>query len=219
MSSYYTDTLYPLQDKVLRTIGSLKTPFYLTGGTALSRCYLNHRYSDDLDFFVNNEPLFLTRVTSIIASLQKEFAIEVLMKSESYVSLRVNTILKVDFVNDVSFRFGELTNTLIYSQVDNLENILSNKLSALISRDEPKDVVDIWMIVKKIRPDWKKIFSDVGSKAVGIFPLDVAQRLTHFPLEMINFIKWQEGMKPEEATLKREIGALCDSMLHIQKKM
>jgi len=30
------------------------TPFYLTGGTALSRGYFNHRYSDDLDLFVNN---------------------------------------------------------------------------------------------------------------------------------------------------------------------
>ncbi|MCD4795127.1 MAG: nucleotidyl transferase AbiEii/AbiGii toxin family protein [Bacteroidales bacterium] len=28
-------------------------PFYLTGGTALVRFYLNHRYSEDLDFFVN----------------------------------------------------------------------------------------------------------------------------------------------------------------------
>jgi len=27
--------------------------FYLTGGTALGRHYLKHRYSDDLDLFVN----------------------------------------------------------------------------------------------------------------------------------------------------------------------
>ena len=50
MNSYYKDTLYPLQDKVLKLIDSLQTPFYLTGGTALSRCYFNHRYSYDLDF-------------------------------------------------------------------------------------------------------------------------------------------------------------------------
>jgi predicted nucleotidyltransferase component of viral defense system len=28
------------------------TPFFLTGGTALSRYYTHHRYSDGLDFFV-----------------------------------------------------------------------------------------------------------------------------------------------------------------------
>jgi len=29
--------------------------FYLTGGTALSEFYLNHRYSEDLDFFSERE--------------------------------------------------------------------------------------------------------------------------------------------------------------------
>lgn len=57
-NSYYNDTLYPLQDKVLKLIDDLDTPFYLTDGTALSRCYLNHRYSDDLDLFVNDKPHF-----------------------------------------------------------------------------------------------------------------------------------------------------------------
>ena len=27
----------------------MSLPFYLTGGTALSRCYYHHRYSEDLD--------------------------------------------------------------------------------------------------------------------------------------------------------------------------
>ena len=51
---YYLNKLYPLQDRVLRIIETQNQGFYLTGGTALSRFYLNHRYSDDLDFFVNN---------------------------------------------------------------------------------------------------------------------------------------------------------------------
>ena len=43
--------LYALQDEVLETVFEEPSGFYLTGGTALSRYYLNHRYSDDLDFF------------------------------------------------------------------------------------------------------------------------------------------------------------------------
>ncbi|MBW7858763.1 MAG: nucleotidyl transferase AbiEii/AbiGii toxin family protein [Leptonema sp. (in: Bacteria)] len=34
----------------MKCVSDLKLPFFLTGGTALSRFYLNHRYSDDLDF-------------------------------------------------------------------------------------------------------------------------------------------------------------------------
>jgi len=125
----------------------------------------------------------------------------------------INDELKVDFVNDVTYKYGKLEKQKIYSNVDNLENILSNKLSALISRDEPKDVVDILMIFKKIKVDWKKIFSDVNSKAVGIFPIDVSMRLLDFPIEMIDRIKWIDGMKPEEKSFNKDINSLCDSIL------
>jgi len=213
MNSYYNDILYPLQDKVLKIIDNLKTPFYLTGGTALSRCYLHHRYSDDLDFFVNNELNFAKLVEKILINLNKEFKVNVVIRSESYISLMINDELKVDFVNDVTYKYGKLEKQKIYSNVDNLENILSNKLSALISRDEPKDVVDILMIFKKIKVDWKKIFSDVNSKAVGIFPIDVSMRLLNFPIEMIDRIKWIDGMKPEEKSFNKDINSLCDSIL------
>ena len=215
MNSYYNDTLYPLQDRVLKLIDDLDTPFYLTGGTALSRCYLNHRYSDDLDFFVNDKPNFLIIVDSILINLNKEFKVKVIIRSKSYISLMINGILKVDFVNDVSFRYGKLEKKVIYSKVDNLENILSNKLSALISRDEAKDVVDILMISKKIKVDWKKIFSDVNSKAEGIFPIDVSRRLIDFPVKMINLIKWIGYMKHDVKSVKVEISLLCDSILKI----
>ncbi len=49
----YTNKLYPLQDKVLKLLEKVNTHFYLTGGTVLGRYYLHHRYSDDLDLFVN----------------------------------------------------------------------------------------------------------------------------------------------------------------------
>jgi hypothetical protein len=52
-AAFYFTRLYPLQDDVLRVIGTCNTEFYLTGGTAVSRGLLNHRFSDDLDLFVN----------------------------------------------------------------------------------------------------------------------------------------------------------------------
>lgn len=44
-----------LQTKYLTWSAKLGLPFYLTGGTALWHFYLNHRYSEDLDFFVNTD--------------------------------------------------------------------------------------------------------------------------------------------------------------------
>jgi hypothetical protein len=56
--AFYFDEFYPLQDRVLQALRPVDTGFYLTGGTAASRGYLNHRFSDVLDFFVNDDARF-----------------------------------------------------------------------------------------------------------------------------------------------------------------
>ncbi len=53
--SFYFERLYLLQDAVLQRVNALDTGFYLGGGTATSRGYLHHRFSDDLDLFVNKD--------------------------------------------------------------------------------------------------------------------------------------------------------------------
>lgn len=49
-AAYYENFLYPFQDQIFALIQT--DAFYLGGGTCLSRFYYNHRYSDDLDFFL-----------------------------------------------------------------------------------------------------------------------------------------------------------------------
>jgi predicted nucleotidyltransferase component of viral defense system len=69
--------LYNLQDRFLQWFVSLDLPFYLTGGTALGRFYLNHRYSNDLDFFVNNDPFFNDHISTIRKNLEKQFTVDI----------------------------------------------------------------------------------------------------------------------------------------------
>lgn len=172
MNTYYTNELYPLQDNVLKVIDTINTPFYLTGGTALSRCYFQHRYS-------------------------------------------VEKKLKVDLVNDVGSHIGGFVKHTLFSRIDNIHNILSNKITALVSRDEPKDVVDIWAIAKNEKINWKQIFMDASSKATGIFPPMVAERLESFPIEMTDTLKWIDGQKPSQDTLKKDIATIVVDILQI----
>jgi predicted nucleotidyltransferase component of viral defense system len=98
-NEYYIHKLYPLQDKVLRQIETLETSFYLTGDTALSRCYFHHRYSDDLDFFMNASPNFSDQGDRIINHINKlGWNLKVGARSVSYYRLFVtedDTTLKL----------------------------------------------------------------------------------------------------------------------------
>jgi hypothetical protein len=46
-AKHYEANLYPFQDGVLNIVKKSGIPCYLTGGTALSRGYFNHRYSEE----------------------------------------------------------------------------------------------------------------------------------------------------------------------------
>jgi predicted nucleotidyltransferase component of viral defense system len=216
MNTYYKNTLYPLQDNILKVVASLNTDFYLTGGTALSRCYYEYRYSDDLDLFLNNDKTFKEQVFKIIGDIRKNnFTLEMKTQSDSYYSIKIDNTLKIDFVNDIPSHIGKFENKTIFPKVDNLQNILSNKITALISRDEPKDVVDIWVINKNIKIDWKKIFTDVESKAVGILPPAVAQKIETFPIELLEQIQWVEESKPEFSLFEKDVQQIVKDILMI----
>lgn len=212
MNTYYKNSLYPLQDKALKIIDGLDTDFYLTGGTALSRCYFNHRHSDDLDFFVNQNRKFEEFSEETRRVLGEEFDLEIITRSDDFYSLQVSGALKIDLVNDVASHIGGFKKCEIFSKVDNPINILSNKISSVVSREEPKDVVDIWVIWRNEQVDWREIFTDVASKAVGIFPPLVAKRLDTFPLDLLDNVRWIEK-EPDKGGFKKDLETIIKEML------
>jgi len=194
-AEYYRNKLYPFQDKILKIITGCKNNFYLTGGTALSRFYLNHRYSDDLDFFENNEENFLEHSAIIIKELQKgQISVEILRKSNNFQRMicRDKELgIKMDFVNDVPYRTGIPERFPVFPRIDNWKNILSNKITA-IGRLEPKDVADILFICRKYKFYWEDIFNEASKKAEYIDALDTSVIFTEFPIEYLKKINWVE---------------------------
>ena len=209
---YYLKNLYPMQDGIIKIITSLNTPFYLTGGTALSRGYFNHRFSDDLDFFVNGCNNFFDIVNSIIKAIEVNKTDFVILKESTIVSkdfYRVDLkkddiILKMDFVNDISVRYGDLKKTNNFGLIDSLENILTNKITALY-RYEPKDIVDIWIISKKYDFNWEDVLSKSKNKEIGIDPVIVAEIIDLFPKEYLNYIKWIDMPNFDNLTIDLQI--------------
>lgn len=205
--TYYRN-LYSLQDKILRNVNSLETPFYLTGGTALGRFYLNHRWSDDLDFFLNGNKNFQNFVKLQLKNLSENFGITISdsLITDDFVRIFINEneqSLKIEFVNDINYYVGNVK--LIGNlRVDNPQNILCNKLTAIIGRDEPKDVFDIICIANNYSFNWKDIFKETKEKSV-LNEIDLIERLENFPIELFQNVIWRKdsfSLEKYESKLK-----------------
>jgi hypothetical protein len=173
---YYEESLYPLQNGVLNTISQSGTDFFLTGGTALSRAYYKHRYSDDLDLFINSSPSFDEQMDEVFASLhgacffwdeEHDF-----IRNAGFISLKVGwkkseILLKLDFVNGTVPHFGEIQKTALFDRTDSIRNMLSNKLSALF-RYAGKDIADIREIALHETINWTEIIREARQKEVGL---------------------------------------------------
>jgi predicted nucleotidyltransferase component of viral defense system len=188
MDSVDYKRLYALQDEVLKVIFETEKEFYLTGGTCLSRFYVEKRYSDDLDFFTNQSPRYSFALKNIKRALGQKFQLRAEVESKDFTRFKIDDLLQVDFVNDISFRYKEPIITENNYLLDNIENILSNKITAVIGRDNPKDIFDIYLIRKFYTFDWKEILGSAHQKA-GFSNEELLVRLKSFPKELLKEIK------------------------------
>ncbi|MDD3050242.1 MAG: nucleotidyl transferase AbiEii/AbiGii toxin family protein [Candidatus Cloacimonetes bacterium] len=179
--------LYEIQDIVIESISKIETEFYLTGGTCLCRFYWNKRYSIDLDFFTNYSNSFHQSIREIEDHFDKDGIVhQRITESKDFVRLMIDDYLQIDFINDRVKYFGknEIVNGL---KIDNWENILANKVTAVIARDNVKDIFDIFLVSKHKQFKW----SDVIEKAKEKMTFDdseLCERLMLFPKVMINRI-------------------------------
>jgi hypothetical protein len=199
---FYLNHLYPFQDQVLRTVSQVETGFYLTGGTALSRGYLDHRLSDDLDFFVNDKIEFILWSDRLIQSLARsnQWNTQVLLREERYARLNLTSSgieLKIEFVNDVPSRIGDPWLHPILGSIDTAENILANKITAVLDRSAPKDLADIWGLCYGLGLSLVDAITGAQGKAAGVFQVDLARILCSVTREDWTLVKWIQPPDPE----------------------
>lgn len=185
---FYEERLYPFQDEILNNVFSKNTKFYLTGGTALNRFILeNCRFSDDLDFFMNlgqskDDLDFFHRAKEDVLSrlgykVEPEknftpFSDYGFLSDSNYVYyVYKNDIrLKVQFVLDSRERLFSSFAGHDKFKIDNINNILTNKIAAIANRKNFKDIVDLVNITSKISPSWSALSrqATLEKKVVGL---------------------------------------------------
>ena len=214
--SFFLERMYPMQDTVLARLASIETEFYLTGGTAASRGYLHHRFSDDLDLFVNDDARFAVWAQRVIQMLTAgiEWRVEMVQRDARFVRVNVaggDVVLKVEMVNDVPAHVGELRVHPVLGRLDSPENILANKLTAVVDRREPKDLADIWGFCCRMSLSCESVLEAAQSKAAGLFPADVARVLLTVTNDDWRLVRWSDA--PDRDRFIADLNAIGERLL------
>ncbi len=126
--------------------------FYFTGGTALSAFYLQHRYSEDLDFF-SEEKFDVQEVENIIDELSKKYKFEYTSEFIEIVQIFMIKFakgepLKLDFA---TYPYRKIEGEKIVNgvKIDSFIDIAVNKLHTVNQRTTVKDFVDLYFLLQR----------------------------------------------------------------------
>jgi len=128
----------------------LRDVFRLTGGTALSAFYLEHRVSEDLDFFSPEQVPFysLERVLKAMECVSEISYTKKFDRNLFQIKLQDASPLKVEFTF-YPLKNIESLHTIEGMRVDSFLDIIVNKLCAIADRLDVKDFVDLYWALKK----------------------------------------------------------------------
>ncbi len=216
-SEFYFHSLYPLQDEVLKILSEVDTGLYLSGGTAVSRGYLQHRFSDDLDLFTNDSrdfSLWVDRAASAWTA-REGWRVRFVVRDPRFTRLWIETeddlSLKIELINDVPSHVGELKIDPVLGRLDSAENLLANKITAVLDREEPKDLADIWGLCCRFGLSIRGAIEGASGKAAGVFPPEVASRLCSVTAADWRLVRWIDP--PPVDRFIAELTALGESLL------
>lgn len=208
------------QIAMLKAIGArteLTKAFYLTGGTPLAAFYLQHRYSEDLDFFSEGE-VDVQTLNVFFAESKKALGFDGIdyqsnMNRHLFFLNYRNDTLKMEFTY-FPFPRIEAGPSQYGLQVDSLRDIAVNKLFTIYQRTKARDYIDLYCICHKqnysiaelakqarIKFDWQIDPIQLGTQFMK------AQQAPDLP-RMIAHIKprdWQSFFLEEAKKLKQEI--------------
>jgi len=172
--------------------------FYLTGGTALSEFYLQHRLSEDLDFF-SEEEVKEGIVEAFLEKISPQLGVTKIVK-EQYLGLFSYKLfhgelryLKVDF-NFYPFpriekgkKFGNL-------EVSSVHDIAVNKIHTIAMRTNARDFIDFYFIFKETEHNnLERIRLD--SQAKFDWPLEPKNLISQF-LKVKDLVEFPKMLKP-----------------------
>jgi hypothetical protein len=172
--------LTALQQDLLREIFTRDQRFFLTGGAALAGYYLHHRETEDIDLF-SMVPLDLgVAARGVEAACESIGAIWTRIHAfPDFVRIKASrgaATCEIDLVVDRAPALDPVKPVVDNIRVDTLREMTANKLCTVFSRAEPRDLVDLMMLLRGTN-DIAAAIRDAESKDAGFNPADLAKLL------------------------------------------
>jgi hypothetical protein len=150
MTSFVHSKLTPLQAEVLSAFFVRERAFFLTGGAALAGFYLGHRATDDLDLFTQ-QPAAFERGRFVVSDVAQALGAQLETRQDApgfkrLVLTRAGEGLVIDLVRDVSPQLHTTKLSRDNIVIDPPDEILANKLAAIVGRAEERDLVDVMFL-------------------------------------------------------------------------
>jgi len=160
-----------------------EAPCRLAGGAALSGVHLRHRLSRDLDLFCDDRES-VREVLSAAEKVASELHGELRLVRDGGSFVRAvltlgSTQTSLDIAHEPS-RPLEPRDTIAGITVDSLADLRASKLTCLLSRSEPRDLVDLYFLDRAALPP-EATLSSALEKDAGLDPGILSHLLRSFP--------------------------------------
>jgi hypothetical protein len=131
--------------------GALRDELVFGGGAALAAIHLHHRVSEDLAFFAMRqvEPVELAPLARALKTSSVAAEVEVVGPRTSLVLRRRSSYFgRVDFAFYPFDPVGKRT-TWRRLIVESVEDMTVNKVQAILTRNQPRDFVDLYFLLRE----------------------------------------------------------------------
>ena len=178
--------LSPLQERILRELAGMQPAWTLFGAGALIGFYLGHRTTRDLDLAFRPR-LELGEIPREVEARLRRVGLEVMrvQTALSFVRMRVSDVaesVELDLVADPTTPVESPAEPQAGVFVDTSRELLAQKLCALLSRTELRDLEDIGALLDA-GGDLARGLVDAARRDGGFSPPTLAWLLQAFPIQ------------------------------------
>lgn len=160
----------------LREFFARKNAYFLSGGAALVGFYFGHRETNDLDLFTLSDTVENGFVVVNEAARTLNATVESIQTTPDFRRLLVSRddeAVVIDLIHEYVYQIQPEKPEIDGIRIDPAEEIFANKLCALLSRSEIRDLVDV-MVLEESGFDLERALTAATKKDSGLSPAQLA---------------------------------------------